>query len=590
MSDNYIPQVDYTSRDYASIREELISLIPYFAPQWTNRDPSDFGMTLIELFSYLGDQLNYYIDRSINESFITTASQRESVIRLARLLGYIPTDSKASTVILTFSNSTSEAIVVPERTQVATSASTGGQVVQVIFETDNAVTVPAKANNVNGSITVTATQGETKGYGVDVDNGELGVSDGSPNQVFEIPDSPVIEGSIEVYVSGVRYTQVPYLIDYQGYDPVFSTSTDSDGITSIIFGDNISGRIPNNGAPVYAAYRIGGGAIGNVAVGSIRSILTNQAIGLTVSNQNVGLVSGAASGGADPEPTDVIRVNAPKSIRALSRAVSLSDYSSLAIQVSGVAKAVSVADVYSSVTIYIAPYGDSGLQADGVTSSTVFNNLTTTIFDYFTDKIPPGTSLTLQPPKYVDVKLKVTCVIQPQYRTAQVTTVIQSALKELFAFDNVAFGDYITPADVYAVLGEVEGVARSSIIKMIRKDEDKNWVISNKALTNNVATLTTTLTHNLKVGETVLVSGVTDNTVTFNGTFVVTAVTSNTFSYALVGPTVGSAPVSPNGAVTLIAVKDIVCLTNELPQLELTKVSGVTTITGLDLTTSGGIS
>lgn len=587
MADNYIPQVDYTSRDYASIREELIALIPYFAPQWTNRDPADFGMTLIELFSYLGDQLNYYIDRSINESFITTASQRESVIRLARLLGYVPTDSKAATVILTFSNSTASPITVPAKTQVATSVSTGGQVVQVIFETDEALTVPAKTNNVNGSATVYATQGETKGYGVDVDNGELGVSDGTPNQLFEIPDSPVIEGSIEVYVSGVRFTQVPYLIDYQGYDPVFSAVTDSDGLTSIVFGDNISGRIPNNGATVYAAYRIGGGAIGNVAAGSIRYILTNQVAGLTVVNQDVGPISGIAAGGADPEPTDVIRVNAPKSIRALSRAVSLSDYSALAIQVSGVAKAISVADVYSSVTLYIAPYGDSGLQSDGITSSTVFNNLSDDIFDYFTDKTPPGTSLTIQPPTYVDVRLKVNCVIQPQYRNAQVTTVINSVIKELFAFDNVSFNDYITTADVYAVLGEVEGVARSSVIKMVRKDEDKLFAISNKLLNNNVATLTTTVTHNLKVGETISVSGV-DNT--FNGTQVVTAVTSNTFSYALVATNVSSTAVSPNGSVTLITVKDIVCSTSELPQLETTKVSGVTTIVGLELTTTGGIS
>lgn len=582
--------MDYTSRDYASIREELISLIPFFAPQWTNRDPSDFGMTLIELFSYLGDQLNYYIDRSINESFITTASQRESVLRLARLLGYVPTDSKAATVTLTFSNSTASPITVPALTKVGTSVSTGGQVVQVIFETDSAITVPAKANNINGTQTVTATQGETKGFGIDIDNGEIGVSDGSPNQTFEIPDSPVIEGSIEVYVTNVRYTQVPYLIDYQGYDPVFSASTDSDGITSVVFGDNISGRIPNNGATVYAKYRIGGGAIGNVASGSIKYILSNQTIGLTVQNQDIGPLSGAASGGADPEPTDVIRVNAPKSIRALSRAVSLSDYSALAIQVSGVAKAISVADVYSSVTIYIAPYGDSGLQSDGITSSTVFNNLTENIFDYLSDKIPPGTSVTLQPPKYVDVRLKVSCTIQPQYRNSQVTTVITSALKELFAFDNVAFNDYITPADVYAVLGEVEGVARSSVIKMVRADEDKNWSIDQRALSNNVATLRTTATHNLKVGETVLVSGVVDANVAFNGTFVITAVTTNTFSYVLVGNTVNATSVSPNGKVTLITVKDIVCTTSELPQLETTKVSGVSTIVGLDLTTSGGIS
>ena len=53
--------------------------------------------------------------------------------------------------------------------------------------------------------------------------------------------------------------------------------------------------------------------------------------------------------------------------------------------------------------------------------------------------------------------------------------------------------------------------------------------ISNKALTNNVATLTTNETHGYRVGDTVVVAGVD---ATFDGTYAITAVTTNTFSYA----------------------------------------------------------
>lgn len=587
MATNYIPQVDYTSRDYQSLREELIELIPFFAPKWTNRDPADFGMTMLELFAYIGDQLNYYIDRSINESFITTASQRDNVLKLARLLGYQPIDSTAASVLLTFSNSTASPIVVPKRTQVATSLTSSGQVVQIVFETDSEVTVPAKAAGINGSITVTATQGESRGYGIDDDNGKIGDSDGTPNQVYQIPEIPVVNNSIEIYVSGVKFTQVPYLIDYQGYDPVFSVITNSDGETFVQFGDNISGRIPNNGAEIFAYYRVGGGTLGNVSAGSIRYILTNAAIGLTVNNPNVGELSGAASGGADPESTDSIRINAPKSIRALNRAVSLADYAALAIQVPGVAKSIAVADVFSSVTLFIAPYGDSGLQSDGITSSVVFNNLAEEVLDYFTDKIPPGVSLTLQPPTYVDVRIKLDCVILPQYKSSQVVANITSAINQLFAFDNVSFNDRIYPADLYKVLGEIEGIARTTLTRMVRKDADKVFSISNKALTSNVATLTTSATHNYKVGDTVLISGVG---APFDGTSVVTGITSNTFTYALINDNINSAVVSPVGKASLVTVQDIICGNRELPQLETTKTAGVITVIGLDLTTSGGIS
>lgn len=588
-NENYVPQVDYTSRDYLSLRDEMAALIPFFAPKWTNRDPSDFGMTLIELFAYMGDQLNYYIDRSLNEAFITTASQRDSVLNIAKLLGYTPTESTSAKVLLTFQNSTANPITVPKRTQVATTVVNSGSTTQIIFETDSAVTVPAKVGTTNGSITVNASQGETVGYDAvsRPDDGEIGVSDGSSNQFYAIPDSPVIKGSIDIDVSGVKYSYVPFLIDYQDYDPVFTTFTDAEGTTYVQFGDGISGRIPANQATIRATYRLGGGKLGNVAANTIKFIVTNATIGLTVNNQDVGQISGAASGGQDPESTDSIRVNAPKSIRALNRAVSLSDYSNIAIQVPGVAKANSISEVYSSVTIFIAPFGDSGLQPDNITTSEVFNNLAVTIGTFFEDKTPPGTSITLQPPAYVDVRLKLDCVVLPQFRTEQVTASIREAITELFDFDNVSFNDRITTADVLSVIREVDGVARVSMTKMIRKDEDKVWSINNKVLLNNVATLTTTATHNLKVGETVLISGVN---APFDGTFVVTAVTSNTFSYSVINTNIPTAAVSPVGKSALLLVKDIICFDNELPQLETSRVAGVTSIVGIDLTTSGGIS
>jgi hypothetical protein len=567
----------------------MAALIPLFAPNWTNRDPADFGMTLIELFAYMGDQLNYYIDRSLNEAFITTASQRDSVLKIARLLGYTPTESTAATVLLTFQNSTANTITVPKGTQVSTTVVNSGSSTQIIFETNSAVTVPAKVGTTNGSITVTASQGETFGYDAVArpDDGEIGVSDGTSNQFFAIPDSPVIRGSIEIEVAGVKYSYVPFLIDFQDYDPVFTTFTDAEDTTYVQFGDGISGRIPANQATIRATYRLGGGKLGNVAANTIKFIKNPPAIGLTVNNQDVGPTSGAASGGQDPESTDAIRINAPKSIRALNRAVSLSDYSNIAIQVPGVAKANSISDVYSSVTIFIAPFGDSGLQPDNITASEIFNNLAVTIGTFFEDKTPPGTSITLQPPAYVDARLKLECIVLPQFRTEQVRTQIQEAISELFDFDNVSFNDRITTADVLSVIREVDGVARVSMNKMIRKDEDKVWNINNKVLLNNVATLTTTATHNLQVGETVLVSGVN---APFDGTFVVTAVAPTTFNYSVISTNVPTAAVSPVGRVALLAVKDIICFDNELPQLETTRVAGVTTVVGLDLTTSGGIS
>ena len=160
-SNNYIPSVDYTSRDYSAILTDMTNLIPLFSPTWTNRDPADFGMTLLELFAYMGDILNYYVDRAANEALITSATQRQSVLQIANLIGYTPATSSAATVTLTFQNSTGLPITLPALSQVATSLISNGTTAQVIFETVSAITIPAKSGAINGTITVKASQGQT---------------------------------------------------------------------------------------------------------------------------------------------------------------------------------------------------------------------------------------------------------------------------------------------------------------------------------------------------------------------------------------------------------------------------------------------
>lgn len=85
-----------------------------------------------------------------------------------------------------------------------------------------------------------------------------------------------------------------------------------------------------------------------------------------------------------------------------------------------------------------------------------------------------------------------------------------------------------------------------------RRDPQKPWesvfTISNKALTSNVATLTTSQNHSYLVNDVVTVTGVDS---TFNGTYTITAVTNNTFSYAKTASDVTSA--ASSGTVSCIS-------------------------------------
>ena len=76
--------------------------------------------------------------------------------------------------------------------------------------------------------------------------------------------------------------------------------------------------------------------------------------------------------------------------------------------------------------------------------------------------------------------------------------------------------------------------------------DESTKTINNKALTSNVATLTTGSAHGFEVGQSVTISSVDS---TFNGTYTITAVpTTTSFRYAKVATDVASTAVSPVGS------------------------------------------
>ena len=66
--------VDYTSRDFNSIKQDLENLARVHYPE-TYRDFSEntFGSFVLDSVAYVGDMLSYYLDYQVNESFLETA-------------------------------------------------------------------------------------------------------------------------------------------------------------------------------------------------------------------------------------------------------------------------------------------------------------------------------------------------------------------------------------------------------------------------------------------------------------------------------------------------------------------------------------
>ena len=84
-----IVPIDYTHREYQSIRRDLMGLAERFYPD-TFKDFSEasFGSMMLDAVAYVGDQLSFYLDYNVNESFLDTAYQYGNVLRHGRILGY----------------------------------------------------------------------------------------------------------------------------------------------------------------------------------------------------------------------------------------------------------------------------------------------------------------------------------------------------------------------------------------------------------------------------------------------------------------------------------------------------------------------
>jgi len=95
--------IDYTSRDFDSIRKDLENYAKrYYPDTYKDFNKASFGALMLDTVSYIGDILSFYLDYQANESFLETSIEYNNVIRLARQMGFKLNTSPSSYGILTF--------------------------------------------------------------------------------------------------------------------------------------------------------------------------------------------------------------------------------------------------------------------------------------------------------------------------------------------------------------------------------------------------------------------------------------------------------------------------------------------------------
>ena len=97
-------KISYTTRDFEGIRTELLNYVRTYYPELIQdfNDASVFSV-FIDLNAAVADNLNYHIDRSVQETVLQYAQQRSSIYNIARTYGLKLPGQRPSVALVDFS-------------------------------------------------------------------------------------------------------------------------------------------------------------------------------------------------------------------------------------------------------------------------------------------------------------------------------------------------------------------------------------------------------------------------------------------------------------------------------------------------------
>jgi hypothetical protein len=95
-----LPSVDYTAKDFQSFKLALTGFSAQRYPAWQEQSEADFGAMFMETLCALADEMSYLQDRVAAEAALMSATQRRSLVSMARLVDYEPQPSMSATATI----------------------------------------------------------------------------------------------------------------------------------------------------------------------------------------------------------------------------------------------------------------------------------------------------------------------------------------------------------------------------------------------------------------------------------------------------------------------------------------------------------
>jgi predicted phage baseplate assembly protein len=472
-----IPLPNLDDRTFADLVDELRALIPRYAPEWTNHNLSDPGMTLIDLFAWLTETLIYRLNR------ITSASEA----RFLELLGAKFEEAKPATtrVIVTATELTAPLLIPRSAPLLAGSDVTG---TGLGFETLQVLQLTPESPG--GTVEVR--------QAIFVEKENMGASTGEPHQAFSLNQGFLLSDPLQILpkvtVGGTVWIYKANLLESRGKDPHFTTEPRSN---SICFGDGKLGQIPGKGAAVVVSYYATQGIAGNVPAGTPFTFDTSSArlpgsvrealrTGVSFSIRS----GRAGSGGAGPTGLDEARQQTVSRLKQRSRAITGRDFEQLILAETDfkIARATCVPErVLTSadpetprpghVSIVIVP---------DTTDEKPFPTLECIeqVWGFIEQRRLLTCRHHLLGPGYTEVRIRTAVIRKGQVPESMVLSEVQKTLQAFFHpltggpqsnGEGWPFGRDVYVSEVYQIIEETDGVDHVESLTLYSREETADW-------------------------------------------------------------------------------------------------------------------
>ena len=450
---------NFTERDYTAIYEWLITILGQELPEYTDRNHSDAGISIIRLIAKATDNLQFYIDEAFSESFVHTAKFKQSLIDIARTVDLLPKlpVASATTIRVTRRNSRvgnvldetgnpSSEILIPQYAQCTTSE---GVVYSLMEEVRLAYGETYKDVLARQGVMVFSNY-TLSSFSTDQNTGRYQINLGanvSYDTLYLLENELITWSQVESFWRSFP-EDTHYFLDV--YADLYNGISDTIWLT---LGNGLEGKSPAQGSQYRVSFIRCDGTAGNTPIGTINFIESDYDPFVTVTNTE------NASGGSGVEAIEDFRIRIPKVVRTQRRAVTKEDYEALILSVPGV-KRVQVIDredtedefPWEYVVAYVAPEGGG--------------SITSTLYGYVMSACRLNGALGNWHKRYIifsaiedQINISLKLGVEYGYNTNAVISSVTAAINSFFYVDNMGVYEPLLVGRLHQTLMAITGVS-----------------------------------------------------------------------------------------------------------------------------------